>query len=94
MISETQCAGSQVIRIPGYTAYFRNRVDRSKGGVCVYIKDKWAQYAMKLESGEGSNKYFILKIEAFEPALVICMYYGVIEGQFGRNNVTKMEYNG
>ena len=91
MLSETQLSGNNVAKIPGYTAYYRNRVGKAKGGICVYIKDRWAQYAMKLESGEGPNEYFFVKLEAFDPAIVICIYYGVIEGQYSRQSVTDMQ---
>ena len=91
LFSETQCSGNSNIKIPGYVNYFRNRESKSKGGVCVYIKERWAKWCMKLESGEGDNEFMFIKIEAFEPAIVICVYYGVIENRTPSAKVLHMQ---
>ena len=91
LITESQCSGKKNIKLPGFTGYFRNRVGKSKGGICLYVRDSWAPYCMKLESGEGNNEYFVVKVEAFSPALVIVVYYGVQENQYGGPAVMKMQ---
>ena len=66
LFTEMQCSGTSNIKISGYVNYFRNREERIKGGVSIYVRDKWANFCMKLESGTGDNEYMFLKIEAFD----------------------------
>ena len=91
IFTETQCSGSSNIRIPGYVNYFRNRESKSKGGISVYVKDKWANWCMKLESGDGDNEFMVVKIEAFNPAIVVVVYYGVIENRTPTAKVLQMQ---
>ena len=91
ILTETQTAKDKNIPIPNYTCYFRNRILREKGGVAVYVNDRIANGCLKMESGLENNEFLILKFENFEPNLVVIGYYGVIEGQYPKEQVTAMQ---
>ncbi len=91
LFTEMQCSGTSNIKISGYVNYFRNREERIKGGVSIYVRDKWANFCMKLESGTGDNEYMFLKIEAFDPTIVVCVFYGVIENRTPASKVLHMQ---
>ena len=79
------------IKIPNYVCYFRNRILRDKGGVCVYVHERLADGVMKVESGLENNEFFVLRFENLKPNLILIAYYGVIENQYGSDQVTAMQ---
>ena len=64
---------------------------REKGGVAMYIKEKWANGCMKLESGIENNEFFVLRMENSEPNVIVIVYYGVIDKQFLADEVSAMQ---
>ena len=91
ILSETQCKGQKNIKIPNYVCYFRNRELRDKGGICVYVHERLAGGVMKLEQGLEHNEYFVLRFENCKPNLIIICSYGVIEGQFTKDEIFAMQ---
>ena len=91
LVSETHNQGEKNIKVEGYVCYYRNRVGREKGGVAMYIKEKWANGCMKLESGIDNNEFFVLRMENSEPNVIVIVYYGVIEKQFLADEVSAMQ---
>ena len=91
IISETQCSKDKNIKIPNYVNYFRNRIQREKGGVCIYVSEKLSNGCMKLETGLENNEYFVLRLENFSPNLIVMGYYGVIEQQYNKDQVLAMQ---
>lgn len=91
IITETQCARDKNIKIENYVCYYRNRHLRDKGGVAIYVHEKWANGCMKLETGLEHNEFFVIKLENFTPNVVVIGYYGVIEGQYNKDQVTAMQ---
>ena len=91
LVTETHCQGNRNIKIDDYVCYYRNRQLREKGGVAIYIKNRWANSAMKLEEGLDHNEFFVLRVESTSPNLIIIVFYGVIEGQFTTEEVRAMQ---
>ena len=77
ILTETHNRGLKNIKIEDYVCYFRNRPLRDKGGIAIYIHQKWANSVMKLEEGIDHNEFVA--------------YYGVIEGQFTNEEVRAMQ---
>ena len=91
VISETQNSKDKNIPISGYVCYWRNRILREKGGVCVYIKEKFGSDVMKHETGLENNEFFVIRLECTDPNIILICYYGVIEGQYNADQVTAMQ---
>lgn len=91
IITETHTTRNKFINLPGYSCYYRNREGREKGGVCIYIHEKFKNACMKLESGIENNEFFVVKLECFTPNVVIIGYYGVIECQYSNEEVLAMQ---
>ena len=91
LVSETHCQGNKNIKIEDYVCYYRNRPLREKGGVAIYLKNRWANASMKLEEGIDHNEFFVLRIENTYPNIILVVYYGVIEGQFTTEEVRAMQ---
>ena len=90
MVTESHCQRDSCIKIPNYTVYYRNRCQKEKGGVCIYVNNKFANSCVKLETGLDASEYFVLKLECFTPSLILIVFYGVIEQQFP-NEVIAMQ---
>ena len=91
LLCETHNQGSKNLKIPDYECYFHNRVLREKGGTAIYVHKKWGPATMKLETGLDHNEFFIIRIEGTEPNLILIIFYGVIESQFGVDEVRAMQ---
>mgnify|MGYP001162975371 FL=1 len=91
ILTETHNRGLKNIKIEDYVCYFRNRPLRDKGGIAIYIHQKWANSVMKLEEGIDHNEFFVIRIESTTPNIIIVAYYGVIEGQFTNEEVRAMQ---
>ena len=81
VICETHLAGKQRPFIAhNYTAFFKNRSKFSsacKGGVAIMIENKLAQHTVMVECGDSnSEEYCAVKINAFEPPVLIMGIYG------------------
>ena len=90
VISETHMAGRQRPFISNnYTAFFKNRSKFSsscKGGVAIMVENKLAQHTVMVESGDSNNEeYCAVKINAFEPPVIIMGIYGP------QNNIKKKD---
>ena len=90
LVTETHCSRDKCIQIENYTCYYRNRSIKEKGGVSIYVHNRLANACMKLESGLDLNEFFVLKLECFNPNVIVVVYYGVIEQQYP-NEVIAMQ---
>ena len=78
-LSETHCEGDTVPSLKGFSTYFRNRQNKSKGGIAMLIRNELEPWVMKMESGTGENEFFVCKLTCFDPEVVVVLQYGVIE---------------
>ena len=86
-LSETHCERDTIPELPGYITYYRNRVSKSKGGICMFFKKEYEDYLMKLETGLDDNEYFVCKVSCFNPQLVLVLQYGVIENRYSNAEI-------
>ena len=91
IVTETHNQGLKNIKVEDYVCYFRNRPIREKGGIAIYVHQKWANSTMKLEEGLEHNEFFVSRIESTTPNIIIIVFYGVIEGQFTKEEVRAMQ---
>ncbi len=91
VITESQTMGEKNIPIKGYTCYYRNRILREKGGVCIYVHERLGNGVVKTESGLENNEFLIIRLENFSPNVVVIGYYGIIESQYHKDQVTTMQ---
>ena len=90
-LQETHCHGDKAPSLQGYTCYFRNRSEKHKGGLSILVFDKIAKFVTKLESSNEPAEFFSLSFDCFDPCLVLTNFYGVIEGQYRKQDVLKIQ---
>ena len=90
-VSETHFEGDAIPEIKGYITYHRNRIQKAKGGICMFIKKEYEQWVVKMESGLDANEYFVCKLGCFEPELVLVLQYGVIESRFTTSEILEIQ---
>ena len=86
-ISETFTTGTRFPEIKGFITYYRNRTERSCGGISILIREERANYVTKIDSGKLENEFLMLKFSNTKPALVMCIYYGTQQNTFGVSQV-------
>ena len=87
MITETFTTASRFPQLDGYTTYFRNRTERSAGGIAIMIRKELAKFVVKVYSGRLENEYMILKMTNCQPHLVLVIYYGTQTNTFSSDQV-------
>ena len=78
VISETHTAGKEKPFInKQMTTFFRNRSSKSnKGGIAIAIENSIAETCVLLNKGKTNLEWIAVKVNAFEPPLVIIGTYG------------------
>ena len=90
-LQETHCSDAKAPQIKGYSTYFRNRTQKCKGGLAILVYDKISKFVTKLESSSEPAEFFSLRLDCFDPCLVIINFYGVIESQYSKQEVLKIQ---
>ncbi len=90
-LTETHCYGDKAPKLQGYSCYFRNRSQKSKGGLSILVFDKISKYVTKLETSIEPAEFFSLNFSCFDPGLVLTNFYGVIENQYTKSELLKIQ---
>ena len=91
MLTETHCSGDKAPKIKGYTTYHRNRTSRSKGGLAILVFDSISKFVTKLESSIEPSEFFSIRLDCFDPHLIVMNHYGIIEGQYTNIEILKIQ---
>ena len=91
LLQETHCYEGKAPQIKGYSTYFRNRGTKSKGGLATLVFDKLSHFVTKLETSNEPSEFFSIKMDCFDPPLVIVNFYGVIENQYTKQELLKVQ---
>ena len=57
----------------------------------MLVFDKISKYVTKLESSQEPSEFFSIRLDCFEPALVLINFYGIIETQYTKNDLLKIQ---
>ena len=90
-LNETHCSGTSLPQLKGYTTYGKNRSQKAKGGIAILVFDAIAKYATKLETSSDPAEFFAIRLDCFSPSLVIMTNYGIIEGQYTKNEILSIQ---
>ena len=91
VLQETHCYEAKAPQLKGYSTYFRNRSQKSKGGLAILVFDKISKFVTKLETSNEPSEFFSIRLDCFDPCLVIINFYGIIESQYNKHDLLKVQ---
>ena len=89
IISETHTAGKTIPVLDNtMKPFFHNRSEKAnKGGVAIFLENTLAEHAVVIGKSVGDHEWLAVKVNYFDPPLVIIALYGC---QTSKNSVSEM----
>ena len=88
-LNETLLTGKNKMKLPYYTSFTKNRVEKQFGGISTSVQDDWKEHAVLVGEGEGDDEFHCIRLSNFSPPVTIVNNYGEIEGRNAKEVVAR-----
>ena len=81
--TETHCNIETIPKIPNFRSFNRNRETRSKGGICIFVRDSVANDCVQIWKGQAELEAVAVMFPKLSPKVVVLGHYGTQSNSFG-----------